>query len=117
KDKESSVTGRILAEKKDQVIVDIGFTALVIPRNQISKIVSIDPVAVAGKRNSSGKRGESQAVIPAEPITDTRGSFYNIARTPPPERSVRELVQNLGEGVVQVRTPGGLGSGFFINEE
>src|SRR5262249_31770987 len=33
------------------------------------------------------------------------------------ERSVRELVNLLGEAVVQVRTPGGLGSGFIINED
>ena len=30
---------------------------------------------------------------------------------------MRELVALLGESVVQVRTPGSLGSGFFINEE
>ena len=40
-----------------------------------------------------------------------------MSRTPPPERSVRELVNQIGEAVVQVRTPGGLGSGFIINEE
>ncbi|MEP6663272.1 MAG: trypsin-like peptidase domain-containing protein, partial [Verrucomicrobiota bacterium] len=32
-------------------------------------------------------------------------------------KSVRELVQQLGESVVQVRTPGGLGSGFIVNED
>jgi serine protease Do len=30
---------------------------------------------------------------------------------------VRDLVNVLGEAVVQVRTPGGLGSGFFINDD
>jgi serine protease Do len=30
---------------------------------------------------------------------------------------VRELAAQLGEAVVQVRTPGGLGSGFILNEE
>jgi serine protease Do len=33
------------------------------------------------------------------------------------ERSVRELAAELGSAVVQVRTPGGLGSGFFVNED
>ena len=37
KDK-ATVTGTILAEKKDQVIVDIGYTVLTIPRNQILKV-------------------------------------------------------------------------------
>jgi serine protease Do len=32
-------------------------------------------------------------------------------------RTVRELVNQLGEAVVQVRTPSGLGSGFIINED
>jgi len=30
---------------------------------------------------------------------------------------VRDLVNQLGEAVVQVRTPGGLGSGFIINDD
>ena len=30
---------------------------------------------------------------------------------------MRELVKQIGEAVVQVRTPSGLGSGFFINED
>ena len=30
---------------------------------------------------------------------------------------MRDLVTKLGEGVVQVRTPGGLGSGFILNDE
>src|SRR5204863_1689667 len=48
---------------------------------------------------------------------DTLPTFYNVAKTPPPEKSVRELVNQIGEAVVQVRTPGGLGSGFIINED
>jgi serine protease Do len=38
-------------------------------------------------------------------------------RTPRREGTVRELVEELGEAVVQVRTPGGMGSGFFISED
>jgi len=34
-----------------------------------------------------------------------------------PTRNVRDLVNLLGEAVVQVRTPSGLGSGFIINED
>ena len=35
----SSVTGAILAEKNDQIIVDIGYTVLVIPRDQVLKLL------------------------------------------------------------------------------
>src|SRR5437660_4830721 len=37
KDK-AAITGKVLAEKRDQVAVDVGYTVLVIPRNQIVKI-------------------------------------------------------------------------------
>lgn len=43
--------------------------------------------------------------------------FYSASLKSGPARSVRELVNILGESVVQVRTPGGLGSGFIINPE
>src|SRR5208337_2479318 len=40
KDK-ASVSGTVLAEKRDQVVVDIGYTVLVIPRKEIVKISKI----------------------------------------------------------------------------
>jgi serine protease Do len=105
KDK-ASVTGKIIAEKKDQVYVDLGFTILSIPRSQITKIVK-------GDAKEPGDGPAKRETAPAEKVS----GLYATAATPPAERAVRELVQQLGEGVVQVRTPGGLGSGFFLNEE
>ena len=108
KDK-ASVTGKILAEKRDQIVVDIGYTALVIPRNQIVKILQNDAVAVAAK--------PAEAPAVEAPLAQTKQGMFTTSAKPLPERSVRELVHQLGESVVQVRTPGGLGSGFIINEE
>ena len=108
KDK-ASVTGKILAEKRDQVVVDIGYTALVIPRNQIVKILQNDASPVMAKSTIAPSAEVQSAAAKS-------GLFTSSAKLPP-ERSVRELVQQLGEAVVQVRTPGGLGSGFIINEE
>src|ERR1051325_4583493 len=34
----ASVVGKVLAEKHDQVVVDLGYTVLTVPRNQIVKI-------------------------------------------------------------------------------
>jgi len=45
----SSVSGKVLAEKRDQVVVDLGFTVLTIPRNQIVKIIKDEPVELKGK--------------------------------------------------------------------
>ena len=108
KDK-ASVTGKILTEKRDQVVVDIGYTTLVIPRNQIVKISQHDAISVASKEVEA-------PAAEAQPAVTKQGMFATSAK-PPPERSVREFVDQLGESVVQVRTPSGLGSGFIINDE
>lgn len=104
KDK-ATVSGKVLVEKPDQVVVDIGYTVLVVPRNQILKI-------------SKASESVSTNAPAATPTTASEKSGgYSVAATPPAIKSVRELVNQLGEAVVQVRTPGGLGSGFIINED
>ncbi len=99
----AAVTGKILEEKKDQIIIDIGYTVLVIPKSQVVKLLD------------DNARAAKAVAAPPEPAVD-RG-FYSASIVPPQERSVRELVNELGEAVVQVRTPAGLGSGFFINPD
>src|ERR1035441_3826828 len=48
KDK-AAITGKVLTEKPDQIVVDIGYTVLVIPRNQVVKILKSDATAPAAK--------------------------------------------------------------------
>ena len=110
----ATVTGKILAEKRDQVVVDLGYTVLVIPRAQIAKITPGKDQEAASALVAS-----LAPVPPAAPAKayENRPGDYQVATTPPPLQDVRELVNVLGESVVQVRTPGGLGSGFIINED
>lgn len=105
----AAVTGKILAEKRDQIVIDIGYTTLVIPRSQVTKVLENDSIPAAAKSLPAPE-------IPATP-TETKTPFFRTESKPPPERSVRELVNQIGEAVVQVRTPSGLGSGFFVNED
>ena len=118
KDK-TSVTGKILAEKKDQVVVDLGFTVLVVPKNQVVKVSSDEtpPTPRKSTRPAVTPKGEKEerpaALSPGEVPTE----IFQTARSPLAEKSVRELVNQLGEAVVQVRTPSGLGSGFILNED
>ena len=98
----ASITGKILAEKSDSLVIDVGYTALVIPR---SAIVGVTHASAAG----------SAAVAPA--ASPGSGQFYSAATRNAPVRDVSSLVKQIGEAVVQVKTPGGLGSGFFINED
>lgn len=114
----ASVTGKILTEKKDVVVMDLGYTVLTVPRSQIVRITKDEQLET---KPSKGK------TLPANPATNvptavatterSASALFKSGRHGASEKSVRELVAELGEAVVQVRTPGGLGSGFFLSEE
>lgn len=119
----ASITGRILTEKPGQVVVDIGFTVLVVPRIHILSIsaesssspdsaapMAATPVAVSPS-------DEESVQVPAVSATAAAAVLFQPGTGVGPDRSVRELVGLLGEAVVQVRTPSSLGSGFMINPE
>jgi serine protease Do len=102
------ISGRILSEKPDQVAIDVGYTVLVVPRSTIEKISTAEKPAPPLEEPKNQTPPASAKIKPG---------FFQGGRTNATERTVRELVAQLGEAVVQVRTPGGLGSGFFINED
>jgi serine protease Do len=100
-----ALTGTILAEKSDSVVVDVGYTVLVVPRSVITKISKV-----------------AEAMSPTTAASNLLVSvntpqFYYADARPVLPRDVQELVKQIGEAVVQVRTPEGLGSGFFINAD
>ncbi|HEY3864115.1 MAG TPA: trypsin-like peptidase domain-containing protein [Verrucomicrobiae bacterium] len=107
----ASITGTILEQKHDEIVLDIGYTVLVIPRNQVLKLL---PDNEAAPKAAPRVSGPAPAIQSAASIGD---GFYHTDATPMQEQSVRELASNLGSAVVQVRTPAGLGSGFFINPD
>jgi serine protease Do len=142
---QATITGKILAEKENQVAVDVGYTVLAVPRDQITQIVRATPQV-----ESKAGKPEAAASPPANPAQDGPtsprpeaapsgtavpagdgpapakrtaassrevGAIFTSAGGVGADRAVRDLVKELGEAVVQVRTPSGLGSGFFINEE
>lgn len=97
----AAVTGKILSEKADSLVVDVGYTVLVIPRTSIT-----------GVSKSATANAPALTNAPA-----ANGQFYTANAKPGSVREVSSLVKQIGEAVVQVKTPGGLGSGFFLNEE
>lgn len=133
----ASISGRILAEKKDQVVVDVGYTVLLVPRDQVDRIVRAEASTSAAPTERGAESGQPDGAAPAGPTpaapvapvasptpvaavpsgAPEDSILYASAAPAAPERSVRELVGILGESVVQVRTPSGLGSGFFLNAE
>jgi serine protease Do len=98
KDK-AAVSGKILAEKSDAYVVDVGYTVLVVPRSSVLRIL---------------KNSDTNAPVV---INTSAGQFYSATTKTSAARDVSSLVKQIGESVVQVKTPGGLGSGFFINDD
>jgi serine protease Do len=115
----AAISGKILAEKRDAIIVDVGYTALVVPRSAVTKIISGEQT-VAAKPAPKSKKAAPVASVPelvSAPLVVANQGFYQIGTRLGAEKNVRDLVNQLGQAVVQVRTPGGLGSGWFINED
>lgn len=113
----ASVSGKILSEKNDSIVVDVGYTVLVIPRAAVAKIIPGD--STPSSTLAADSTNQTEAAAPSAPALETAaaGGFYQVGNGAGGDRSVRELVKQLGEAVVQIRTPAGLGSGFFLNED
>src|SRR6266481_2434472 len=110
----AAITGSILAEKIDQLVVDVGYTVLVIPRNQVAKISKAPESELPAKHAEAAK---STPPPESKDVGETRTGFYSAPTKAAPPRNFRDLVNILGEAVLQVRTPSGLGSGFILNED
>ncbi|HEY3931466.1 MAG TPA: trypsin-like peptidase domain-containing protein [Verrucomicrobiae bacterium] len=100
----AAITGKILAEKSDSIVVDVGYTVLVVPRSAISAISNVNAIP-------------AKAASFVNPLLNITPQFYTANAFASPTRDVSSLVKQIGEAVVQVRTPEGLGSGFFINAD
>ena len=90
----ASLEAEVIAEKADRIVVDLGFTVVTVPRDEIESL----------------KTKETTGIELAADTTDLFRVAANL-----PVLSVKENVDRVGEAVVLIRTPVGLGSGFFIH--
>ncbi|MBA4032653.1 MAG: peptidase S1 [Planctomyces sp.] len=93
------IEGDILKEQDGALYVDIGVDIIKVPLSQIRR------------RETIGKEGAASVNTPLPGATK---KLYQTAELP--RASIKDLSQKYGEGVVLVQTPGGLGSGFIIND-
>jgi serine protease Do len=89
------IEGDVLKQQADILYVDIGIDVIKVPMNQIKS------------RMATNESGSATPVV-------QKHQLYRTAQLP--RRSIKELTEKFGEGVVLVQTPGGLGSGFIVNE-
>ncbi len=109
-----TLTGKIILEKPTQLYVDIGVTVLDIPKDKVLRYEYADTnepaKAEAGDANAPQARtGESQSTA-AGP--DRLYRTADLKKT-----TIEKCVDMVSEAVVKVASPGGTGSGFFINED
>jgi serine protease Do len=94
------VQGDILKETEQEVYVDIGVDVVRIP---VERILS--------REKGDGAPAEGSKTPAADGLGD------DVFRTATlPIKSVKDLAEEYGEGVVLVETSSGLGSGFILNE-
>lgn len=103
----SILEGDLIAEKRDQWVMDMGYTILLIPRSEVARVDK--------ESNVSGDTAQQSDGMTAPPVTES--GLYSVAKSELPEQTVPALARTLGAAVVQVQTPSGIGSGFIIHPE
>lgn len=92
-----SVTGTIVKQNSETIWIDVGFDVVAIPRSSVQSVLRAD---------SDGAAGATR---------DDKG-FFSIADDLP-ESTPNDLAKKIGEAVILVSTPSGLGSGFIIHPD
>lgn len=105
-----TITGKILLEKQTQLYVDIGITVLTIPKDKILEY-SYGDTAEAGSADAKQANTEPAP----KPVDNAPGRLYKTADLK--KTTIEKSVDTVSEAVVKVSSPGGTGSGFFINED
>jgi len=98
------IEGTILKETASVVFVDIGYDVLDIPKDQIQQIVEPAP--------DDEPTQDDEGAISGERVSE---DLYRTGDLP--SASIEDLARRFGEGVVIVKSPGGLGSGFIIHPD
>jgi len=94
------ITAPVLAQREGAVVVDLGFTALSIPKEKILSMTSpADPNA--------------PVIDPTLAPIAENGLYCESSSTTP--MSLQQCYRAVAPAVVKVSTPAGMGSGFLIN--
>jgi len=94
-----TVMAPILKETSERLWLDLGFDVLMVPRSQIRSILRADRTQTA------------------EADADDSALFFTADADSLAESSPAELAKVIGEAVIKVSTPSGLGSGYIIHPD
>jgi len=101
----TEVSGNVLVDREDFLAIDLGYTVLTIPKAQVAD----------QRADEDEAEGETQA---AKTKAGSQKDLYFLADPKAGKATtVQNLVKEVGEAVVEVRTRVGLGSGFVIHPD
>ncbi len=103
------ITGDILAEKQNKIILDIGLTVLDIPKQEILDIKYEQDANQIDAQKQNDQMAENNEQTP------DAGKLYSTAKRE--KTTVEKAVEQVAEAVVKVKSPTAMGSGFFINPD
>ena len=103
------ISGRILVEKQTQIYVDIGITVLTVPKD---KILEYEYTDAAGAEDANDADDSAQET---GEVRQPPGRLYKTANLK--KTTIEKCLDLVSEATVKVSSPGGSGSGFFINED
>ncbi|MFC1792781.1 S1C family serine protease [Planctomycetota bacterium] len=104
------ITGEILLEKQTQLYVDIGITVLTIQKD---KILEYKYGETAEAEDAYANDADTETA--SQPVEKASNRLYKTANLK--KTTIEKCVDTVSEAVVKVSSPGGSGSGFFINED
>jgi serine protease Do len=104
------ITGKILVEKQTQLYIDIGISVLTIPKDKILEYEYSDTAAT-----EDSDANNLDTAVAAKPSENASNRLYKTASLK--KTTIEKSVDTVSEAVVKISSPGGSGSGFFINED
>ena len=105
-----TLTGDILVEKDDELVVDIGVAVLAIHKEEI-----LQYEYTRADEEATVDSNEAAFETTAEVVQTNGERLYTQARLE--KTTIEECVERVSEAVVKVSSPSGMGSGFFLNED
>jgi len=105
-----TLTGDILAEKNDELVIDIGVTVLTIQKEKILQYEYTRAYEEAAVDSNEAALGTTAEVNQAG-----HGRLYTQAKLA--KTTIEKCVDRVSEAVVKVSSPAGIGSGFFLNKD
>jgi len=107
------LVGDIVAERHEHIYVDVGVTVIAVPKEDVleyhyDKAEEVNDLAV--KPQEETRESGNQDIRKS-----ATGRLYHTGKLQ--KRTIEQCVAEVGEAVVKVSSPAGMGSGFFINEQ